>query len=85
MSDEEQPRLPDYFPLAPKGCAKQANAFFECFAAAGAQAPDTADADAGRRGLVECAKTLGTYKKCMSWWLKRNSMPEIYRVGCSRF
>ena len=58
------------------------------------------DADAGRRGLVECAKTLGTYKKvrapgarrsfmcsrsqCMAWWLKRNSMPEIYRVRCSR-
>ncbi|KAH8072200.1 snoRNA binding protein [Aureococcus anophagefferens] len=60
MSDEEQPRLPDYFPLAPKGCAKQANAFFECFAAAGAQAPDTA---------------------CMSWWVKRNSMPEIYRAA----
>ena len=49
MADEEQPRLPDYFPLAPKGCAKQANAFFECFAAAGAPVVLAPDAEARLR------------------------------------
>lgn len=29
--------LPDYFPLAPKYCAKPASAFFECFTQQGEQ------------------------------------------------
>jgi len=38
---EQELRLPEYFPLAPKPCATKATAFFDCFTAAGAQAPET--------------------------------------------
>lgn len=61
--EEEEKVLPHYFPLAPKPCAARANTFFDCFTAAGAQAPDTADADAGRRGVAECARQLAAYEK----------------------
>jgi hypothetical protein len=77
MADEEQPRLPDYFPLAPKGCAKQANAFFECFAAAGAQAPDTAVRASIRRraSRTGSARRTRTRAAAVSSSARRRSAP----------
>ena len=36
-SSDAELTLPDGFPLAPKGCEKPSQKFFDCFATAGAQ------------------------------------------------
>ncbi|KAJ8600874.1 hypothetical protein CTAYLR_006987 [Chrysophaeum taylorii] len=71
--------LPDFFPLAPKACAKPAAAFFDCFSEKGNQHTQS-DPDAGAKGLAECAQTLAAYEQCMTRWRRKTPQPPLYRV-----
>ena len=65
-------------------CAKDAETFFECFAAAAKQAPGVRDPDAGAKGLRACAESQEAYERCMRGQgaedkLKFFRVPEAYR------
>lgn len=65
-ADAGTPRVADHFPRKPKQCVSQAEKFFACFSTKGDQPEGTADKEAGRRGLAECAREMAAYDTCMT-------------------
>jgi hypothetical protein len=63
-SDQQQLRLPEYFPRKPKECLRPADSFFKCFNEK-SQKSEPNDSESGARGLSACAKELEKYKYCM--------------------